>query len=163
MKYKASLDKLAKAISFLFVIISIFFLFFPNFFSIEEQEEVKIIFFVIPFLIFISILCFILKPSYYILEDETIIIHRIFKDVKILRSDILKVELVPAEKLKWSIRTFGVGGLFGYFGKFYNRNIGSMTWYATQRENFVLIKTSKNNIIITPDEAEDFVESYNKS
>jgi len=162
MKYKASLDKMAKAISFLFVMISIFFLFFPIFFSVEEQEEVKIIFFVIPFLFFISILCFILKPSCYILEDETIIIHRIFKDVKILRSDILKVELVPAEKLKWSIRTFGVGGLFGYFGKFYNRNIGSMTWYATQRENFVLIKTSKNNIIITPDEAEDFVESYNR-
>ena len=156
------MDKMAKAISFLFVMISIFFLFFPNFFSVEEQEEVKIIFFVIPFLIFISILCFILKPSHYILEEDTIIIHRMFNDVKILRSDILKVELVPTEKLKWSIRTFGVGGLFGYFGKFYNKNIGSMTWYATQRENFVLIKTSKKNIIITPDEAEDFVESYNR-
>jgi hypothetical protein len=161
MKYKASLDTMAKAISFLFVMIAVLMLFFPKLISIDNQR-LNELFFISPILIIVTIICFILKPSYYILEDETIIIHRIFKDVKILRSDILKVELVPAEKLKWSIRTFGVGGLFGYFGKFYNRNIGSMTWYATQRKNFVLIKTSKKNIIITPDEAENFVESYNR-
>lgn len=161
MIYKASLDKMAKAISFLFVMIAILMLFFPKLISIDNQGFNEL-FFISPILIIVSIICFILKPSHYILEEDAIIIHRMFNDVKILHSDILKVELVPAEKLKWSIRTFGVGGLFGYFGKFYNRNIGSMTWYATQRENFVLIKTSKNNIIITPDDAENFVESYNR-
>ncbi len=161
MIYKASLDKMAKAISFLFVMIAILMLLFPKLISIDNQG-INELFFISPILIIVSIICFILKPSHYILEEDAIIIHRMFNDVKILHSDILKVELVPAEKLKWSIRTFGVGGLFGYFGKFYNRNIGSMTWYATQRENFVLIKTSKNNIIITPDDAENFVESYNR-
>jgi hypothetical protein len=161
MIYKASLDKMAKAISFLFVMIAILMLFFPKLISIDNQGFNEL-FFISPILIIVSIICFILKPSHYILEEDAIIIHRMFNDVKILHSDILKVELVPAEKLKWSIRTFGVGGLFGYFGKFYNRNIGSMTWYATQRENFVLIKTNKNNIIITPDDAENFVVSYNR-
>ena len=152
---------MAKAISFLFVMIAILMLFFPKLISIDNQG-INELFFISPILIIVSIICFILKPSHYILEEDAIIIHRMFNDIKILHSDIIKVELVPAEKLKWSIRTFGVGGLFGYFGKFYNRNIGSMTWYATQRENFVLIKTSKNNIIITPDDAENFVESYNR-
>lgn len=152
---------MAKAISFLFVMIAVLMLFFPKLISIDNQG-INELFFISPILIIVTIICFILKPSHYILEEDAIIIHRKFNDVKILHSDILKVELVPAEKLKWSIRTFGVGGLFGYFGKFYNRNIGSMTWYATQRENFVLIKTSKNNIIITPDDAENFVESYNR-
>ena len=50
-------------------------------------------------------------------------------------------------------RTFGVGGLYGYYGKFYNRTFGSMTWYATRRDKLVLVKfQNKKKIILTPDE-----------
>ena len=61
------------------------------------------------------------------------------------------------------IRTFGVGGLFGYYGQFYNSKIGSMTWYATRQNNTVLVRTIDNkNIVLTPDEPEKFVANFDK-
>ncbi|MDZ7614650.1 MAG: PH domain-containing protein [Flavobacteriaceae bacterium] len=57
------------------------------------------------------------------------------------------------KQLKWTIRTLGVGGLFGYFGYFWNREIGSMIWYTSQQKNRILI-TLKNEdkIVISPDD-----------
>ncbi|MBS4044542.1 MAG: hypothetical protein KGZ59_12085 [Chitinophagaceae bacterium] len=84
-------------------------------------------------------------------------------DIKLLKSEIISVGQLEKEKLKGTIRTFGVGGLFGYFGKFYNNKIGVMTLYATRRSNYVLIKTSANKkIILTPDNPEDFVKEFYK-
>jgi hypothetical protein len=55
--------------------------------------------------------------------------------------------------MRGTIRTFGVGGLFGYFGKFHTPNIGHITFYATQRVNKVLIVTKQGKkIILTPDD-----------
>jgi hypothetical protein len=65
------------------------------------------------------------------------------------------------EKIGWAIRTFGVGGLFGYYGKFANTKLGSMTWYATRKDRAILVRTIDNKkIILTPDEPEKFVADF---
>jgi hypothetical protein len=82
--------------------------------------------------------------------------------VHIDRNQIKSVELLDKEQLAWVFRTFGVGGLFGYYGKFANTKLGSMTWYATRRNKTVLIETLDNKkIILTPDEPEKFVAHLN--
>jgi len=64
-------------------------------------------------------------------------------------------------KLTYSVRTFGVGGLFGYFGKFWNKEYGNMTWYATRRDKAIMIITKENKkIILTPDEVEKFINEF---
>ncbi len=61
--------------------------------------------------------------------------------------------------MKWTIRTFGVGGLFGYYGEFVNWKLGNMTWYATRRDKTVLIETvDDKKLIVTPDEPEAFIK-----
>ncbi len=40
--------------------------------------------------------------------------------------------------------------------------MGAMTWYATRRNNYVLITTNNNKIIITPDNPENFVKEFYK-
>jgi hypothetical protein len=83
-------------------------------------------------------------------------------NIKILRTDIKTVEHIDKNDLKWSIRIFGVGGLFGYWGKFRNKKMGSMTWYATRRNNVVLVTTiHQKKIILTPNEPEKFVTAFN--
>ena len=77
---------------------------------------------------------------------------------------LVSAQIVDKETMKWTVRTFGVGGLFGYFGKFANRALGSMTLYATRRNNYVLIiTTDERKIIITPDEPISFVAQFNKN
>ena len=61
-----------------------------------------------------------------------------------------------------TIRTFGVGGLFGYFGKFFNSKIGRLTMYGTRRNNTVLIETDNKKIILTPDDPIEFLKHKEK-
>jgi hypothetical protein len=72
------------------------------------------------------------------------------------------VQLLDKETLSWSVRVFGVGGFFGYFGKFANTKLGTMIWYATPKDNIVLVEMLNNKkIILTPDEPEKFVTNSN--
>ncbi|MCP9746842.1 PH domain-containing protein [Lacihabitans sp. CS3-21] len=156
MTYTTSLDNLAKGITIgvtiLFVAILI------GQFSIIKDTgwAVPIITTVTLFLIYF--ITFAFSPINYEVSTQHLSIHRLLIDVNIDRNQIKSVELLDKEKLAWVIRTFGVGGLFGYYGKFANTKLGSMTWYATRRNKTVLIVTLDNKkIILTPDEPEKFV------
>lgn len=160
MTYKTSLDNLAKGITIgvtlLFVGILI------GQFSIIKDTgwAVPIITTVTLFLIYF--ISFAFSPINYEISAENLTIHRLLIDVQIDRHQIKNVELLDKEQLEWVFRTFGVGGLFGYYGKFANTKLGSMTWYATRRNKTVLIETLDNKkIILTPDEPEKFVAQLN--
>lgn len=156
MTYKTSLDNLAKGITIgvtiLFVAILI-----GQFLIIKDTGwAVPIITTVTLFLIYF--ISFAFSPINYEVSAQHLSIHRLLIDVNIDRNQIKSVELLDKEQLTWVIRTFGVGGLFGYYGKFANTKLGSMTWYATRRDKTVLIETIDNKkIILTPDEPEKFV------
>lgn len=156
MTYKTSLDNLAKGITIgvtiLFVAILI-----GQFLIIKDTGwAVPIITTVTLFLIYF--ISFAFSPINYEVSAQHLSIHRLLIDVHIDRNQIKSVEQLDKEQLAWVIRTFGVGGLFGYYGKFANSKLGSMTWYATRRDKTVLIETMNNKkIILTPDEPEKFV------
>lgn len=64
-------------------------------------------------------------------------------------------EATPIDKreMKGTIRGFGNGGIFGYYGKFFNSKFGSMTWYVTRRDRLILLRMIDNSVIlISPDD-----------
>jgi hypothetical protein len=152
MKYKASLDKTAIIIT---ILVSLLF-------------GALIIFnFILPLailLLIVYLICWHLKPLNYEIKAEEIIIRRLIKSVHINRTDIENLTLIDKYKLSGTIRTFGVGGLFGWYGKFSNNELGDMSWYLTRRDKPILIisKTGKK-ILISPDDAEAFSKEYNKT
>jgi hypothetical protein len=98
------------------------------------------------------------SPRGYQITEDMLVINRLFYNAKYERRKIEKVEMLSNEQMGFAIRTFGVGGLFGYFGYFSSKNQGSMLWYATQREKFVMIHLEGNKkIVLTPDDAIGFV------
>lgn len=159
MTFKTSLDNLAKGVTtgvtLLFAIIII------TQFSVAGNGERTIPIFKTVFLLFLYFIPFVLRPINYKLLNGQLIIHRLFSDIKIDRNQIKSVEYLDRSELGWVFRTFGVGGFFGYFGKFTNTKIGSMTWYATRRDKTVLVTTINNKkIILTPDEPDQFVSTF---
>lgn len=161
MTFKTSLDKLAKivttSITFLFLAIII------AQFSILGKNEIM---YPISTTILLSLIYFgvlVFKPISYQLTSKNFIIHRIIGDVKIPYTQIKHIENLEDDKLANAVRIIGVAGLFGYWGKFSNSKIGTMTWYATKRKKAVLISTvNEKKIVITPDYPEKFVYEYNK-
>lgn len=160
MIYKTSLDNLAKGVTIgvtlLFAVIIMI-----GQFSIIKGSEHTIPIYINIALLLIYFIAFAFRPINYKVSADKLIVHRPFTDVKIDRNQIKSVELLNKEKTGWAIRTFGVGGLFGYYGKFANSKLGSMTWYATRRNKTVLVQTiDDKKIILTPDEPEKFVANF---
>lgn len=155
LKFSASFDKLTKGITRATTVLLILFILLPLFIKTYIGWITSGV------LAIAYIVCFCMRPISYEIAETHIIIHQQFSKVIIDKQSIISVREVPPGDLSNSIRTFGVGGLFGFFGKFYNRKIGKMQWYATRRNNAVLIVTTNNsNIIITPDQPAAFVDAY---
>lgn len=147
--YKASLDKTAIIIT---ILVSLLF------------GALVVFDFILPLailLIIIYLICLNLKPLRYEINENEIIIRRLIRSVRISRSDIESLQLLDKSELRGTIRTFGVGGLFGWYGKFTNGQLGDMTWHVTRRDKIVLINTKDGKkILISPDEAEIFVTEF---
>lgn len=130
-------------------------------YSVFNDDEKMIPTCIIFGLLFIYFLTYAFRPINYTLTTGKLIIHTPISNIKISLTEIKRIEQIDREKLGQPFRTFGVGGLFGYFGKFANTSLGSMTWYATRRDNTVLITTTGNKrIVLTPDNPKEFVANF---
>ncbi len=101
-----------------------------------------------------------LAPQRLEIGEEQIVILRRYKSIVINRSEIKSIQALSKSDFSGVIRTCGVGGLFGYFGHYYSRNIGKFTLYATTFDNLFLIrKWDGNSVVIScaePDKMEGF-------
>lgn len=156
MRYTASLDKYTKisTAAFSALLVGIAALEFATF-----SQEARIGAWVsTTIFILVSGAAYIYRPLSYTLIDNKLIVHRLISDVSYAVDTFEAVKVIPRENLKFTIRTFGVGGLWGYFGQFYNGAYGRMTWYITRRDQLVLIKTNqKKSILLSPDNIDSFM------
>ena len=96
--------------------------------------------------------CYLFAPQKYSVNGNELIIHRLISNKIILIDSIKEIRQVDKSELRGMIRTFGVGGLFGNYGKFRTPSLGNIIMYATQNKNYVLIITDERKTIITPDD-----------
>jgi len=157
--FTTSLDKCNKITTVLVSVILLLVL-IPIFFITPDQGQyIFMSLTILPIISFVVV--YLLRPNNYSVSSDKLLIHRTLKDVEIYRNNILSVQEIDVSKVKNSIRTFGVGGFFGSFGKFWNGSLGNMTWYVTRKNNFVLVETKdQKKIILTPDRPKEFVASF---
>jgi hypothetical protein len=172
MRYKASHDKLGIGITIAVTILLtvLFFVIlkcFPG-----DNSEIVIRILVLTFFVLVPVITFLFSPTGYSIDETEIRIIRPLKSISIKYVDIIDVSIPDDKLMKKSVRSGGVGGLFGYYGNFYNKIFGGdMIWYATQLKKFVIIKTKKDKkesvglyskkikvIIVTPDKNPEFVD-----
>lgn len=161
MKYTASIDRPTKIIT---IGITILFSGLGILELLTFSPEAKIGAFVsIAIMLAIYWGTYVYRVTGYTLTNDKLIIHRPISNVTYSRHTIESVRIVTKEQLKFTIRTFGVGGFWGYFGKFYNSVYGKMTWYVTRRDQMVLIKTNNNTILLSPDDIDPFTKDLERS
>lgn len=161
MKYTASIDKQTKIMT---IGITILFAGIQFLELLTFSPEAKIGAFVsIGILTAIYFGTYVYRVTGYTLSGDALTIHRPISNVTYSRQTIESVRMVTKEQLQFTIRTFGVGGFWGYFGEFYNPAFGKMTWYVTRRDQMVLIKTDNNTILLSPDDIDSFTQELEKS
>ena len=159
MKFIASLDGLAKRITLGVNILFLFIIAIPFIFLQPAERDKEVILTPI-FLFIIELGVFIFRPISYTITDQEIIVNRLWKSIIINRKDVQNVEILEKDFSKRTIRTFGVGGMWGYFGKFIHDIIGAMIWYVTRRDKMVLLRLSDDKkVVLSPNDLEGFVEN----
>lgn len=166
-QYKASMDRTSKIITILVPLLLLPTVFKPvfktNSFEILDMTHPSPTY-VLPFgFILILLITFGFSPKGYAIEDRQLIIFRPFHRKFYSTTDLITVSIVDKKDMPRSIRVFGVGGLFGYYGLFRNSRYGTMVYYATRRDQFVVIeRTNERTIVLTPDDPHSFVSELNK-
>jgi hypothetical protein len=160
MTYKTSLDKTAITITISVTIL--FAVIIGGQYSIIKDAGRAIPMYTTAACLLIYFIAFAFRPINYVVTKEEIVVRRPILNVHIKRADVKSAELIERNKITGSIRTFGVGGLFGYYGNFANFSLGRMTWYATRKDKPVLVKTiNDKKIIFTPNDPDKFVSEIN--
>lgn len=98
------------------------------------------------------------SPYKYVLEENNIVIKSLLKSIKIPYNEIKYISDVNAnEVLKNSLRIFGSGGFFGYYGKF-SFNNETVYIYVRKKGKWVMIETKDRKYFIAPEHFESFID-----
>ena len=92
----------------------------------------------------------------YDLHADHIRVRRIAFPVRLPIAPLKSVEQAP-DLMKRSVRTFGNGGLFGFYGRFWKPGFGKFHAYVTNPENTVVLNSEEKMIALSPDQPQVFV------
>ena len=95
--------------------------------------------------------------GYSVLEG-CVHVHHLGWSTKFELTELSSVEAVPGATMG-SVRTFGIGGLFSFAGRFHNQILGSYRSFATNEYNSVVLDFGGKKVVLTPDEPQEFVEA----
>ncbi|HEX5003366.1 MAG TPA: PH domain-containing protein [Bacteroidia bacterium] len=161
--FSATLDNTSRIISVAVLVITLVVAY--KCYNVVEQEifpEWKA-WLAVSLLVVLDVMIFVYRPLSYAITPYSVVVKRPVKDLVIDKKDVREVRAVLQEEMKFPIRTFGNGGLFGYTGQYYSSRMGNMRWYATRRSNYVLLALQNGRkIIITPDDPAGFLSSWNE-
>lgn len=106
---------------------------------------------IVTYIIFILLAIWVLltMPRYLIIQNGLLIITHPIGRTVIEKSQVVKIEAIERSDLRGSIRLFGSGGFFGWFGIFRNSKFGVYRIYCGQLENLYHIKTLTKSYIIS--------------
>lgn len=96
----------------------------------------------------------------YVLTGQELRIERVGWQNRIPLADVVTATADP-QAMRWSIRLFGSGGLFGFFGWFRNKTLGTYRAYGTDPKNTVVLKLRQRTIVVTPHDPARFVAEIN--
>ncbi len=114
----------------------------------------------IPVIIILGVLfgSYLYAPRSFSVSEDGVRINRFVSPIFIPIRTIKGVRQARREDLQKSLRTFGVGGLFGSFGNYYSKGLGSYRLYATNYENAVILYAGEI-YVLTPDQSLEFIEA----
>jgi transcriptional regulator with XRE-family HTH domain len=111
--------------------------------------------------IFLIIFCLFLGVQGYSIRDGQILIHRLGWSTRYPLSELTEVTVNP-QAMVGSIRTFGVGGLFGYIGYFRNTILGKYLAFVTDTKKCLVLGFGEKRVVISPDAPEEMRAAIQK-
>ncbi|MGC9157815.1 MAG: PH domain-containing protein, partial [Terracidiphilus sp.] len=71
-------------------------------------------------------------------------------------------DATPAD-FRGSVRLWGSGGLFGYYGLFWSRTLGKSRWYVTDRSKAVVVTDGSQTVLVSPEDRDEFLAAIERT
>ena len=156
--FQATLDRNAKIIPYVMGAFAIALLVVG--FFVDKSLGPWIFSFPSAVILVVILACRAYMPLGYSIDNDQVAVERKIGRFIIPRTDIECVQVVSAEDLGRIWRMAGNGGVFGYTGWFSSSKYGTMRWFATSREQGVLLTLrSGKKYLLSPDDAKGFAKA----
>lgn len=110
------------------------------------------------------VVAFLFAPRSYTMTESAVIINRPVLKLRIPFGSIVQMRQIDKKDLGSVIRVAGMGGIFGFWGRFQSSTIGPFKCYMTDNNKMVLLGNSTGeNIILSPSNPNDFIETAMQS
>ncbi len=158
MKFSAHLDTSVKLITGLFI----FIILLSTVLVVVASDASPIALIISALLISIVLGVYLYRIKGYRLDNDSLDILRPLGAKSYMYTDIKSVRLLEDADMKGLIRTFGNGGVWGYTGHFYNKTLGSIYLYMTQKSPAIMLTLNNSEkIVLSPDDASTFISELN--
>jgi hypothetical protein len=102
-------------------------------------------------------LAWALAPRALAVGGGEVRVERPLRPVVIPLAALRAVGRLPREAEGGLLRTFGSGGAFGYYGRYWSRRLGAVRLHATRLRDFVVLEADDGRHLVTPGDPEAFV------
>lgn len=110
----------------------------------------------------VLVLCMALSVRGYSVVGGQLLVHRLGWASRFDLGILTSADYSPGVTLG-SVRTFGIGGLFGFVGHFRNAVLGPYRAYATDPANAVVLRLGHDVVVVTPERPAEFVAAIEAS
>lgn len=104
----------------------------------------------------VLMVCAALAVRGYSVVGGQLLVHRLGWASRFDLNLVASADYSPGATLG-SVRTFGIGGLFGFVGHFRNAFLGPYRAYATDPANAVVLRLGREVVVVTPERPAEFV------
>ena len=94
-------------------------------------------------------------PTGYVVEPHRLIVQRPAGPLMFPLERPLEAH--RQDRLGFTLRTGGNGGLFGAYGNFRNKELGSFKVYARRGHDYVIIRTPSLTLVVGPENPDQFL------
>lgn len=131
----------------LFVVVTIFELYALGFWGL----------FIVPIIVFVLIYAAYLSPRYLIITNDIIILKKLIGKKIFWIKDIDSIN--PHQIKGPNVRTCGCGGILGYTGNYYNKEIGKyISYVGNYDQTFLIIMNTGKRYLLSCQNSEKFIE-----
>ncbi len=109
------------------------------------------------FLLTVVLITYGFSPRGFSLGPDGLHIHRPFGPHLLAFNRVRSARRAQPGEL-CGLRTFGSGGMFGFFGWFWSRKMGHYRAYVTHRQDMVLVEAERP-YLLSPERPDDFLRA----
>lgn len=102
------------------------------------------------------------SPRGYEISGDAFRVKRLIRDVVIPMDRLRFLRDATEADLSGSVRLFGSGGAFGYYGWFWSRALGRSRWYVTDRERVLVLADGDEIVLVSPEDHDGFVAAIRR-